>query len=106
MKVTMLARTSTSPSPWPGLGVGGLEEEREDIARRRPAALDEGTAAVDQLADGLLEEADRRPRPPAAEARDPIRQAEHVEGIDRAERLEIAGDRAPERVRIAREPLP
>ena len=62
-------------------------------------------AAVDQLADDLLEEADRRAGAHAAEARDPVRQAEDVEGIDRPERLEIAGDGAPERVRIAREPL-
>ena len=46
----------------------------------------------------------RRPGAPAADPRQPLRQAEDIERVERPERLEIARDRAPERIRIALEP--
>ena len=53
----------------PGLRIGRLEQERQEIVRRRLAPGQQRLAGVDQLADHLLEEADA----PAGRASRPIR---------------------------------
>ena len=92
--------------PRPGLGVGGLEEEREEVIRGRLAP---GPSRARRVSISSPTTSSKKRS--AGRARQRPSRGSHSgmpktsSGIERAERLEIARDGAPERVRIALEPV-
>ena len=95
MNVTILALTSASLRPFPVSGSGRLQQERQQIVRRRAATGQQGLASRDEITNHLLEEADGRPCSQVTDTRDPGRQAENIDRVDTTQAFEIAGDRAP-----------
>ena len=79
----------------PVSGSDASSRQRQQVARCRLPAGHQRLARSDQVPDHFLEESDGRPRPQAADAGHPGREAEDIDRIDAPQTLEIAGNGAP-----------
>ena len=81
------------------------EQQRQQIARRLAAALEQRLAAFDDGVDRVVEEPERGAAARSAEPRQERRRADEIERIEASEAVEIARHGALEFARLAPEPL-
>ena len=106
MKVTILARRSSSRHAAPGLRILRLQQQREQIARRRLRRLRSACGGAAMMSStALAKNASVAAPPQAPDARQEFRRAEQVERIEPAEGVEVARHRAAG-IRWRRAPRP